>query len=287
MYTRMMLNNSRLYTFMDSQNGFSLNFFDGQKLIHDLALIHNLKGPAFAYFRDTILGALPLISFLKAGESLGIYIDSEDPYFRFKIETNFAGHTRTLLLPENFSQFPLKITGMARVTKQFPGGKSPYTSMIEFHQMESQHVMNRILEDSYQSKTEIIVSEIADQSFIMTKLPPINVNKNMSDETPSLATFLKSHRNFFHDMFEEALNDVETIVPRLEKLPMTYLASRQVNFFCPCSKEKMSETIGLMYQNRLDEIFEGDESLELKCDYCKKTYYVRREDLAMKPNTVN
>ena len=50
-----------------------------------------------------------MVNFLKPGESLGFYIDSEEPYFRFKIELSNTGTFRTLLLPEEFENFPDKI----------------------------------------------------------------------------------------------------------------------------------------------------------------------------------
>ena len=50
-----MLPDSRLFSFMDSENSFTVHFLEGQKLIHDLAMIHEVKGSGFAYFRDTIL----------------------------------------------------------------------------------------------------------------------------------------------------------------------------------------------------------------------------------------
>jgi molecular chaperone Hsp33 len=120
-----MLANSRLYSFLDHKNGFNIHFLEGQKLIHDLVLLHPMQRQGFAYFRDTFLGLLPIIFFLKPGESLGIYIDSENPYFRLKIETNSSGHTRTLLLPEEFNLFPEKITGNIRISKIFSSNKSP------------------------------------------------------------------------------------------------------------------------------------------------------------------
>ncbi len=135
-----MLEVSRLYSFLDHKNGFNIHFLEGQKFIHDLALIHQVQGSGFAYFRDIILGVMPAIFFLKPGDNLGIYIDSEEPYFRLKIETNYAGHTRTLLLPEEFNQFPMKLTGKARVTKSFSNEKSPYTSIIDMNQLETKEV---------------------------------------------------------------------------------------------------------------------------------------------------
>lgn len=275
-----MLAASRLYSFLDHKKGFNIHFLEGQKLIHDLVLLHPMQGSGFAYFRDMFLGLLPIIFFLKPGESLGIYLDSEDPYFRLKIETNSAGHTRTLLLPEEFNVFPMKITGKVRVTKLFQGKGQPYTSIIDLNDVETKEVMNRILSETYQTNSEVIVGELSDQSIMVTKLPPVNVNQVVAmDETQSRAEFVKKNQLFFHSVFESAANDIEKIVKLFEDHGLSYLGSRQIDFFCPCSKDRMALNLKGLYSGDLDEIFDGKESIEIKCDYCRKAYDITRKDI--------
>lgn len=273
-----MLAVSRLYSFLDHKNGYNIHFLEGQKLIHDLALLHPLKGSGFAYFRDTFLGLLPIIFFLKPGESLGLYIDSEDPYFRLKIETNSAGHTRSLLLPEEFSVFPLKITGQVRVTKMFPGSKSPYTSVLDLKEIETKDVINQIFKESYQTNSEVIISEVSDQSVMVTKLPPINTNV-VIDESVSRKEFIKKNKGFFQNTFEEASNDIEEIVKIFEDKGFSYLGSRQIDFFCPCSHERMVLNLRGLYSGDIDSLFEDQDAVEIDCDYCKKHYSVSKPDI--------
>lgn len=273
-----MLATSRLYSFLDHKNGFNVHFLEGQKLIHDLVLLHPMKGSGFAYFRDTFLGLLPIIFFLKPSESLGIYIDSENPYFRLKIETNSAGHTRTLLLPEEFNVFPMKLTGKVRVTKIFANNSHPYTSVLDLNEVETKEVINKILSETYQTNSEVIIGEMSDQSIMVTKLPPVNVNSNI-DETMSRKEFIKKHSNFFKEVFESADNDIEKIVKTFEDRGFSYMTSRQIDFFCPCSRERMVFNLRGLYANDLDHLFDGKESIEIKCDYCRKTYDINRADL--------
>ena len=274
-----MLAESRLYSFLDHKNGFNVHFLEGQKLIHDLVLLHPMQGSGFAYFRDTFLGLLPIVFFLKPGESLGLYIDSEDPYFRLKIETNSAGHTRTLLLPEEFNQFPMKITGKVRVTKIFQNQKSPYTSVLDLKEVETREVINKVLSESYQTNSEVIVGELSDQSVMVTKLPPINVNTTNNEETYSRQEFIKKHSKFFHEVFESAPNDIEKIVNLFEAQGFSYLASRQINFFCPCSQERMVMNLRGLYAGDLDELFDENGMVEIKCDYCRKIYNINKSEL--------
>lgn len=273
-----MLATSRLYSFLDHKNGFNIHFLEGQKLIHDLVLLHPMQSAGFAYFRDTFLGLLPIVFFLKPQESLGLYIDSEDPYFRLKIETNSAGHTRTLLLPEEFNQFPMKISGKVRVTKITQNTAQPYTSVIELNDTETKDVINRILSESYQTNSEVIVSDISDQSMMITKLPPVNVNSSI-DESLSRSEYIKKNKNFFHDVFETAANDIEKIVKLFEDKGFSYMTSRQIEFFCPCSKDRMVLNMKGLYANDQDHLFDGKDSVEIKCDYCRKVYQITKDDI--------
>ncbi len=274
-----MLAESRLYSFLDHKNGFNVHFLEGQKLIHDLVLLHPMQGSGFAYFRDTFLGLLPIVFFLKPGESLGLYIDSEDPYFRLKIETNSAGHTRTLLLPEEFNQFPMKISGKVRVTKIFQNQKAPYTSVLDLKEVETREVINKVLSESYQTNSEVVVGELSDQSIMVTKLPPINVNTTNNEETYSREQFIKKHSQFFHHVFESAPNDIEKIVNLFEAQGFSYLASRQISFFCPCTKDRMVMNLRGLYAGDLDELFDENGMVEIKCDYCRKIYNINKSEL--------
>lgn len=273
-----MLANSRLYSFLDHKSGFNIHFLEGQKIIHDLVLLHPMKQTGFAYFRDTFLGLLPIIFFLKPGENLGIYIDSEDPYFRLKIETNSAGHTRTLLLPEEFNQFPMKITGNIRITKIFSYNKAPYTSMLELKQVDTREVINQVLCESYQTNSEVMVSDIADQSIMVTKLPPLNVNV-VQDEALSRKDYIQKQKGFFHSVFELGTDDIEKIVKLFEDRGFSYLGSRQISFFCPCSHERMVLNLRGLYAGDTEELFGKDEALDIKCDYCRKNYHITKSEI--------
>jgi molecular chaperone Hsp33 len=274
-----MLATSRLYSFLDHQKGFNIHFLEGQKLIYDLALLHPMKGTGFAYFRDTLLGLLPVIFFLKPGESLGIYIDSEDPYFRLKIETNSAGHTRTLLLPEAFNQFPMKLDGNVRVSKIFPNQHQPYTSVLELKAVESKGVINKILDESYQTNSEVIVGELSDQSIMVTQLPKLNVNSNIDDELGTRKDYIKKNKVFFHSVFEAATDDIEKIVKMFEDNGLSYLGSKQVSLFCPCSEDRMVQNLKGLYRGDIDELFSSKNEVEIVCDYCKKKYVITKAQI--------
>ncbi len=275
-----MLTESKLHSFYDEKEGFVLHFLEGQKLIHDLAIISNVQGHGLRYFRDTVLSYQPIIAFLKPSEGLGVYIDNSEPYFRFKMETNANGHMRALLLPEDLGTFPEKLNGVCRLTKVFGAmGKAPYTSILELHSLPCQDLANLILKDTYQMLGRVYVSEDSDQSILVLKLPAINVDKVELEKRLSINDYWEKKSPGLKGLFQKGLSDPEEIKKEMLALGTTYLRSKDVGFKCACSRDRMLQgLLGLMRSG--ETLFEeGKSSLETKCDYCKTYYQFTKKDL--------
>ncbi|MBL7663723.1 MAG: Hsp33 family molecular chaperone HslO [Bacteriovoracaceae bacterium] len=267
---------SRLYSFLDNKNGFTLHFFEGQKLMANLSLLKNLQISSFAYYRDIVLSTVPMISFLKPTEGFGLYLDSQSPYFRFKIEANSNGSLRTLLLPESFNQFPDKITGEARFVKNLPGSV-PYTSIIKIDNEPTAEIINRILNESYQTNANVQLGNTIDQSLMVVKLPQLNVDKHYDDST-SMKEFLLKNKKFIQYTFDADLNDIEQIVNYFEQNGYAYMASREVRFHCPCSKERMIANLSTLSVTDREDLFDKNGVIEAKCDYCLTVHKILRSD---------
>lgn len=268
-----MLNESRLLSFIDNNSEFTLHFVEGQKLVEDLALIHNLKGKGFAYFRDSVLSFIPLNTLLKNTENLGLYIDSQDPYFLLKIEMSQFGYFRTLLLPENLNEFPHELKGNARLSKISQGQKTPYTSIIEINGLDFHQIVNQILKDSYQIKGEVILSQDADQAAFIMQLPRKNWDKEESSPEPDFDAFFKEFSPKLQSLFKRGTNNEQEVIEYFTNQGLTYLTGKDLKFKCNCSFERMVLGIeGLLKGHTLEEVFEGKDSIETRCDYCK-TYY--------------
>ncbi|EQC51724.1 Hsp33 family molecular chaperone HslO [Bacteriovorax sp. DB6_IX] len=275
-----MLPESRLFNFIDSKNGFTISFFEGQKVIHDLAIIHNLKNKGFHFFRDSILSTLPLINFLKPQENMGLFIDSEEPYFRLKLEMNSAGHMRTLLLPESFDELPTRYSGQVRQSKMFPHSPTPYTSVMKVDNHTTNEVVNMILKDSYQVNSKVILSEDSDQAVLFSRLPQKNVNKEEVIERQSLHDYWQDIEPKITNLFKEASTDYDKIQRVVEELGFEFIGSKEISFKCNCSRERMLTGVaGLTGSHTIDDIFDGKESLEAKCDYCKTNYLITRDEI--------
>lgn len=268
---------SRLYSFINQESNMALHFLEGQKVIHDLVLTHNLGPSALEYHRNTVLSSLQMLYFMKAGENLGIYIDSEEPYFRFKLELANSGQMRTLLLPEEFKEFPQQISGKVRLTKQFPKS-APYTSIIDVDHLSSSDLINTILERSYQTHAKITISPSTDQSVMITKLPGIN-SKIISDDDEDIEKFFNKKVDVISDAFNEILGDIERIVQFFENDGFVYLASKEIKFHCGCSRDRMIYNLSRLHLNDKSDLFEKEQIIEVRCDYCNTVYEISKNDL--------
>ena len=145
----MTLPESRIYTCVDESRSHALHFLEGQKLVHDMALMHQLYGSGFAFFRKICLTVQPMLCLLKQGEYFGFYLDSDEPYFRLKIELTAGGAIRAMLLPEDFQEFPGKVSGTMRLNKYSAKIKSPYQSVLEIQNHSLEKISDHILQNSY------------------------------------------------------------------------------------------------------------------------------------------
>jgi molecular chaperone Hsp33 len=275
-----MLLESRLYSFIDQANGFTLHFLEGQKLIHDVAMTHGLKNKGFHFFRDSLLTFQLMLTYLKPGEGLGIYIDSEDPYFRFKIEMSEQGQMRTLLIPERFNQLPASITGKCRLVKTIPSESHPYTSIVDLVNTNLSDVVNKILKDSYQLPSQVFLSEVSDQSILLLKLPSIDINKIQTNYSLSVSEFWQKNQEAFNEIFSGHSQDYQTIQTSFENLGLLFLGSKEIIFKCNCSRERMVSGIwSLVKSAGIDHVFLPDEpEIETKCDYCNVIYKLQRSE---------
>ncbi len=274
---------SRLYTFIDEPREFALYFLEAQKLIHDLALIHDIRGDGFAYFRDAVLSVQLLIAFLKHGDQFGFYFDSNDPLFRLKIETGYNGETRCALIPEEFSEFPETLRGMVRVMKLYPNNRPPYESILDVTDLPFRAVVNHVLQNSYQVNGAIALSPTSDQSLMVHQLPPLR-----PDEYEYSVEAARSRRGAIRkvtdEVFQQAITDGAELAKALEPAGFRLLASRPIKVSCSCSKERMVRGVHLAVGGDIEQLFDPmQEALDVTCEYCKTHYAISRGDLAQGP----
>ncbi len=271
---------SKLYSFIDNKHNFSLTFFEGQKLIQDLAIMNELNANGLSFLRNAVLSAQHIIQLFKNNEQLGLYIDSDIPKFTFKLEANPQGQVRTLLLPEELPVFPAKITGKIRIIKTSPSQKTPYQSIIDIEESDLDSAINRVLDQSYQITARVILSDTTDQSIFVSKLPFSSLKGERPRKDIDLDEYLDLRNDEFESIFSKNVFDDATITAEFEKIGLDYLKGVEVEFTCPCSKELMISNLLSIANLSSKELFpEGESQVEIRCDYCKKQYDISLQEI--------
>lgn len=282
------LPDSRLYTFIDGPREFALYFLEGQKLIADLAVRQRIHAAGFAYFRDVVLSIQPMIALLKSGEQLGFYIDSAEPKFCIKIETGHRGATRCSLWPDGLAGLSETLRGTVRVQKIFPNDRPPYESVIEVIDLPLRELVNRVLAESYQVKSAVVVSQTSDQSAMLHQLPPLPGKDDYELSIESVRSRREEIREDLDGIFAQALHGIDAITGAFQAIGFRLLASRPVWFHCACSRRRMVRNLRLLWDRDPDGLFgEGEDVLEITCEYCKEQYRISRRDLTTTPETVH
>ena len=56
------------------------------------------------------------------------------------------------------------------------------------------------------------------------------------------------------------------------------MGSKEMNFHCPCSKERMIENLFTLTEDDRDHVFAENDPVEIRCDYCNTLYYIGSEE---------
>ena len=252
---------------------------NGKHLLDEVSKIHNIGPHAEGFYQKTILSSLQMLNFLKPTENLGFYIDSEEPYFRFKIEIGNSGSFRTLLLPEEFQDFPKSVTGKCRIYKTYTS-REPYTSIINLENHPLENIANEMMEKSYQTNSKILLKEDSKVSILLTKLPPSNVNKKIEDfEDLNLSQIESTHQEFIEKVFNQTNFEIPVLEELFNELEMNYIGSKQVEFHCPCSRDRMIENLFTLSLKDREEIFHNSSSVDTRCDYCNTIYTIQKDEI--------
>ena len=121
-------------------------------------------------------------------------------------------------------------------------------------------------------------------SVMFSKLPPSKLSEKFEEiiDEP-LETFLETHKDLVPEIEKQDFvlkkADESSIIEFFTNKGLTYLGSKEVKFYCPCSKERMAANMATLSENDLKDVFKEKESIEVRCDYCNTIYDINQSEL--------
>lgn len=71
----------------------------------------------------------------------------------------------------------------------------------------------------------------------------------------------------------------EKLLEEAVGLPFSILEKREVKHFCPCTRERVLDTIAALGEKEIEELEKKGEATVVECRFCRKEYTVSREEL--------
>jgi molecular chaperone Hsp33 len=81
------------------------------------------------------------------------------------------------------------------------------------------------------------------------------------------------------DMLERGLTPEQILEEILGELGLEITDTMPAEFYCDCSKEKVSRALATISKKDLDDIINDGESIEVKCQFCNSAYQFTVEEL--------
>nr|WP_298572929.1 Hsp33 family molecular chaperone HslO [uncultured Mogibacterium sp.] len=160
------------------------------------------------------------------------------------------------------------------------------------------------LKEPYSGQVEIQTGEVAEDLayyFTVSEQLPSAVGLGVMVDTDSsvkhaggfIVQLLPDASEDVIELLEKKLADLEPVTTMMEKgmtpedmlsyifegTDIEFTEKRDVEFYCDCSKDKVSRALAAMGDGELQGIIDDDEEIEVKCFFCNTAYKFSVEDI--------
>ena len=171
--------------------------------------------------------------------------------------------------------------GTARLLKLFPGNRAPYQSVLRIEGLPLGEIVNKVLTNSYQVNSAVLVSDRADRSAMLHQLPPIPNRETYEYSDAALHRRREGIEQGLTEVLARSLEGEREVVEAFASLGFRRLTDRRVRLYCSCSRERMIRGIRSISNASVEELFDpGQTELEVTCEYCRTGYRISREELS-------
>jgi len=274
----------RVHTFLMAEDTIKCAFINGTRMVKEMranfhfGLLETLVA-GHAYLAGGLLSTT-----LKGQDRLNIRVDCSGPIKGFSVETNARGEIRGYLkqtpIPldkplTDFNLSPFFGSGFLTITKSLEGMKQPYTGQVMIQYGSIAKDLAHYYFTSEQTPTVFILSiqfdrqgEVKGAGGLFIQAMPGASDKTF-DELEAIIHDFPSPGKLMAD-----LEDPEMIVHSIFKdFNPHFLASERVEFFCPCSEEKIADYISLLPMEELRDMADkGPFPMETRCHNCNTVY---------------
>ncbi|MCK5310614.1 MAG: Hsp33 family molecular chaperone HslO [Desulfobacteraceae bacterium] len=279
----------RLYSFLMADGSIRGAIIKSTRMINEMRANHDLGVVETLLLGHAYIAAALLTSNLKGNDRINLSIKCSGPIKGLDVESNVYGEVRGFLKNSRIDiKNPEKVkslsqffgAGFLTVTKYLEDAKAPYSGkiMIE-HGSIAEDLANYFLQ-SEQTPTGFKLSINFDSKgevkgaggIFLQAMPDADDNKLIKAEGIL--------QNITDQIFIEKTAPENLILNNFEELNPVFLGNRRVEFFCRCSKKKMSNYVSKLPKKDIDDILsESSFPLEITCHHCNSVYGFSKNEI--------
>ncbi len=271
------------------------------RMINEMRANHNLGIVETLLLGHTYIAAALLTSNLKGKDRISISIKCSGPVKGLDVESNVYGEVRGFLKnscidiknPENVDSLSQFFgAGFLTITKYLEDAKAPYSGqvMIEYGSI-AKDLANYFL-TSEQTPTAFKLSinfdskgEVIGAGGIFLQAMP-GADDDILARAEKILQNIESQNNNSTDqssLSQKLTDETEPenlILKSFEDFNPLFIGNRRVEFFCRCSKKKMTNYLSKLPQKDIDDIL-ADSSLpfEITCHHCNSVYDFTKDEI--------
>jgi molecular chaperone Hsp33 len=281
----------RLYSFLLADGSIRGAIVKSTRMINEMRASHDLGIVETLLLGHTYIAAALLTSNLKGNDRLSLGIKCSGQVNGMEVDSNAFGEVRGFLKNRHIDiKNPEKVkslsqffgAGFLTVTKYLEDAKTPYSGQIMLeHGSIAKDLANYFLQ-SEQTPTGFKLSIHFDSKGKVTGAGGIflqampDADDDKLEKTEKILQNIKSIGQNFADKKEPE----EIIIKKFEGLNPVFIGNRRIEFFCRCSKKKMSNYVSKLPAKELDDILVQSEfPLEITCHHCNSVYEFSKSEI--------
>jgi molecular chaperone Hsp33 len=169
--------------------------------------------------------------------------------------------------------------GQVTLIRDF-GLKEPYIGLSHMISGEIDDDIAFYYKNSEQQPTWMkMICELEDSEVLLSAGIFVQTMPNVSDKEKELFMKAKEKLGNWGEKLQKGQSLQGLIGEIFEGLATRITGEESVEFYCNCSKERISRALLTVGKDDLEDILEKDGQAEIKCQFCESEYIFNKEDL--------
>lgn len=265
---------------------------DSTEAVAEMQRIQNSFPLATVGIGRAMTGALLLASNLKEGQQVGLHFRGNGPLSSIFAEADYDGKVRgycpypdyQATNPEDGLSLKKALGfGLLNVTRQQPFQRQPFNGTVEMLSGEIGEDIALYLHQSHQIRSLINLGVYLDvygkakaAGGILIEVMP-GVEDDVVEKLQANADKFKGN---ISKMILDGAQPTDLVAPYLAGMEYTQIPHEpEIQYFCPCTVERVMRALGALGQNDLQDMIEKGETTEVQCQMCGKSYAVGTAEL--------